>query len=139
MTLDVEQIEQLMRTLAQTGLSECAIESEGFSLRLWRKDIREAAGYLKQERGLCRIYSYMAVTNGIAGGYSPILIAFFRTGPGAAMYALLSVAEFLGRSLGGAVQYRVKLPAKKKFGFAFGSGDGYWPDRLRRRFRDHGG
>ncbi len=96
------------------------MDREGFSLRLWRKDIREAAGYLKQERGLCRIYSYMAVTNGIAGGYSPILIAFFRTGPGAAMYALLSVAEFLGRSLGGAVQYRVKLPAKKKFGFAFG-------------------
>ena len=37
MTLDVEQIEQLMRTLAQTGLSECAIESEGFSLRLVRE------------------------------------------------------------------------------------------------------
>lgn len=37
MTLDVEQIEQLMRTLAQTGLTECAIESEGFSLRLVRE------------------------------------------------------------------------------------------------------
>ncbi len=50
------------------------------------------------------------------------MIAFFRTAPGfsAAMYSLFSVAEFLGRSLGGAVQYRMKLPPKKKFGFAFG-------------------
>ena len=30
------------------------------------------------------------------------------------------MAEFLGRSLGGAVQYRVKIPPKRKYGFAFG-------------------
>lgn len=98
------------------------MEGERFSLQLWWKDICEAAGYLRQERGLRSIYSYMAVTNGIGSGYSPVLVAFFRTAPGfsVAMYSLFSVAEFLGRSLGGAVQYRMKLPAKKKFGFAFG-------------------
>lgn len=98
------------------------MDGEKFSLRLWWGDICEAAAYLKQEGGLRSIYAYMAVTNGIAGGCSPLLIAFFRSmpGPGAAMYSLFSVAEFLGRSLGGAVQYRMKLPAEKKFGFAFG-------------------
>ena len=30
------------------------------------------------------------------------------------------MAEFLGRTLGSAVQYRVKVPDKKKFGFVFG-------------------
>ena len=62
------------------------------------------------------------MTNGVASGYAPLLIAFFRTMPylSATMYSLFSVAEFLGRSLGGTVQYRIKLPAKKKFGFAFG-------------------
>ena len=98
------------------------MDGEKFSLRLWWRDICEAAKYLKQERGLRSIYGYMAVTNGVASGYSPILIAFFRTAPGlsATMYSLFAVAEFLGRSLGGVVQYRMKLPAKKKFGFAFG-------------------
>lgn len=94
---------------------------EGFSFRLWWDDIREAAAYLKQERGLRSIYTYMAVTNGAANGYAPLLVAFFRTAPGftAGMYSLFSVAEFLGRTLGGAVQYRLRLPPEKKFGFAF--------------------
>ena len=93
----------------------------GYSFRLWREDIREAAQYLRKERGLRNIYGYMAVTNGVAGGYGPILVAFFRTMPGftAAMYSFFSVAEFLGRTVGGAVQYRLKLPPKKKFSFTF--------------------
>lgn len=122
--------------LGQAALSLCAaavesgiqireehrMEGQRFSFRLWWKDIREAAEYLGQERGLRSIYAYMAVTNGVGNGYAPLLVAFFRTAPGftAAMYSLFSVAEFLGRSLGGAVQYRMRLPAKKKFGFAFG-------------------
>ncbi len=101
---------------------ETRMEGEHFSLRLWWSDVREAARYLRQERGLRSIYGYMAVTNGVATGYSPLLVAFFRTAPGmtAAMYSLFSVAEFLGRSIGGAVQYRLKLAPKKKFGFIFG-------------------
>lgn len=97
-------------------------KGERFSPRAWWNDIREAAQYLKQERGLRSIYYYMAVTNGVGSGYSPLLVAFFRTAPGmsAAMYSLFSAAEFIGRSLGGVVQYRLKLSAKKKFGFTFG-------------------
>ena len=97
-------------------------EGERFSLRVWWSDIREAAQYLQQERGLRSMYFYMAVTNGIGSGYSPLLVAFFRTAAGmtAAMYSLFSVAEFAGRSIGGVAQYRLKLPAKKKFGFTFG-------------------
>lgn len=93
----------------------------GYSLRLWREDIREAAQFLRRERGLRNIYGYMAVTNGVAGGYGPILVAFFRTAPGmsAAMYSFFSVAEFLGRTAGGAVQYRLKLAPRRKFSFTF--------------------
>ena len=93
----------------------------GFSFNVWWGDIKEAFQYMKDEKGIRSIFSYMAVTNGIASGYSPILIAFFRTTPGfgIARYAFFSVAEFIGRSLGGAVQYRVEIPKKKKYGFAF--------------------
>lgn len=92
-----------------------------YTLTMWREDIREALAYLKREKGLLRIYGYMAVTNGVAMGYSPVLVAFFRTAPGftAAMYSLFSVAEFLGRTLGSAVQYRVNIPPKRRFGFVF--------------------
>ena len=121
--------------VGQGGLSLCAaaVESgirikeqrrpseEGSGLKTWWADVKEAIQYLRREKGLMNIYGYMAVTNGVGSGYSPILVAFFRTFPGmtATMYSLLSLAEFLGRSLGGMVQYRTEIPEKKKYGFAF--------------------
>ncbi|MBQ8207420.1 MAG: MFS transporter [Clostridia bacterium] len=97
------------------------LDGKKYSLSLWWKDIKDAAIYLKKERGLQRIYSYVAVTNGIASGNYPILIAFFRTAPGfsPALYSLFSAAEFIGRSIGSAVQYRIKIDKKKKFPFVF--------------------
>lgn len=90
-------------------------------LALWLSDIREAAAWLKDERGMRGLMGYMAVSNGLATGYSPVLIAFFRTTPGlsAAMYALFGGAEFVGRTLGSAVQYKVKVPRERRFGLCF--------------------
>ena len=92
-----------------------------YSLKAWGGDIREAVQYLKKERGLRSIYGYMAVTNGLADGFSPVLVAFFRTFPGftAAMYSAFSVVEFVGRSVGSALQYRISIPGKKRYGFTF--------------------
>lgn len=100
---------------------ENRMEGKHFSFYLWWSDIQEAAAYLKKERGIRSIFNYMAVTNGMAGGYGPLLVAFFRVTPGftTAMYSLFSVAEFLGRSIGGVVHYNVRIPEKKRFGFAF--------------------
>ena len=121
--------------IAQSGLSFVSAITESFihlneterqhrtpySLQAWAGDIREAVQYLKDERGLRSIYEYMAVTNGVASGFSPILVAFFRTFPGftAAMYSAFSVVEFAGRTIGSALQYRIKIPDKKKYGFTF--------------------
>lgn len=87
----------------------------------WYHDLLDGFRYIKGERGLLSIYAYMAVTNGAAIGYGPVLTAFFRTAPGytAMMYSLFSVAEFTGRTLGGIIHYHVKIPEKKRFGFAF--------------------
>ena len=95
--------------------------SKEYSIKSWLDDIKEAIIYLKEEKGLRSIFEYMAVTNGISIGYSPILIAFFRSAAGfsAAMYSFFSVAEFAGRTLGSIVQYKVKIPDKKKYGFVF--------------------
>lgn len=122
--------------LLQGALSICAalIESridikeenrmngESFSLNTWKKDIFEAISYLKKERGLCSLFAYSAISGSLAGGAGPILIAFFRTAPGftSAMYAMFSVAECIGRSVGGAVHYKIKVPKHKKFKFTVG-------------------
>ncbi len=92
-----------------------------FSVRDWACDLRAAWGFLRTEKGLQSIYAYTAVTNGAAGGYSAILVAFFRTAPGfsIAMYSLFSVVEFIGRAIGGLLHYHVQIPHKKRFMFAF--------------------
>ena len=101
---------------------ERRMNGERASLALWWADVREAARYLRGERGLANMYAYQAVTNGVASGYAPLLVAYFSTAPGLspALYALFSVAEFIGRSLGGVVQYRLRVPDERKFGICFG-------------------
>lgn len=100
---------------------ENRMEGKKFSLALWWQDQKDAAAYLKNERGIRSIYAYMAMTNGVACGYSPLQVAFFRTTAGftTAMYSLFSVAEFAGRSLGGVFCYKQKLKPESKFRFAF--------------------
>lgn len=92
-----------------------------FSFRQWRKDISEAYHYLRREKGLMAIYVYMAVTNGVARGYSPLVLAYFRTTPGLTMtmYSLFSGAEFIGRSIGGTVTYNITIKPERKYGFCF--------------------
>ncbi|MBE6899982.1 MAG: MFS transporter [Ruminococcaceae bacterium] len=94
---------------------------EIYTFSMWKSDIAEAAKYLKKEKGLRSIYSYMAFTNGIGNGYNPLLVAFFSTAAGmtAAMYSLFSAAEFIGRSIGGTFAYKLKIKPEKRFSFAF--------------------
>lgn len=97
------------------------LDGEIVGILLWWNDLKAGIRYLKGERGLLSIYSYMAATNGAAMGYSSILVAFFRSTPRftPVMYSFFSVAEFIGRSIGGIVHYKHEVPQKKRFGFAF--------------------
>lgn len=131
--LDVVGIPMMLLGQGALSLAAAVVESflqvdgqrsekkEAYTFALWKADLQEAFHYLKGEQGLRCMYSYMAVTNGAAQGYAPLLVAFFRTAPGftAAMYSLFSVAEFAGRTLGSALQYRIKIPPRKKFGVVF--------------------
>ncbi len=94
---------------------------EAYTLRSWAHDLRDTVRYLSQEDGLKAMFAYMSVSNGLYMGYEPILIAFFRTAPGmsAGLYAFFSAAEFVGRTLGSMVQYRVKIPPERRFPFTF--------------------
>jgi len=103
-------------------LDESGRKMEGaYTFSMWKSDIKEAITYLNNEKGMLSICEYMAVTNGVAVGYAPVLVAFFRSTPGftAAMYSLFSVAEFMGRSFGSALQYRIRIAPKRRHGFVF--------------------
>ena len=106
-------IENLVRV---TEHERTPSDQTGFSQ--WAADIRETVHWLKNEPGMRGLMGYQAVSNGLYTGYSPILIAFFRTTPGlsAAMYAFYSVAEFIGRTIGSTIQYKVKVPRERRFG-----------------------
>lgn len=97
--------------------------SEPFSIRLWWQDICAAVRYLRGDEGMKAIYSYMAVTNGVSNGHALLLVAFFRTAPGFSlvMYSAFSVAEVIGRTVGGLLHYKWEIPRKKRYAFAFGT------------------
>lgn len=98
------------------------LEGKKFSFALWKEDLIEGVRYIQKEQGLLQIFLYTSVSNGVAQGCAPLLVAFFRATKGftVGMYAFFSVAEFLGRMFGGILNYRVKIPEKKLFGFCFG-------------------
>ena len=101
---------------------ERRLEGRRYTPSLWWEDMKEVARYFKKEKGLRSLYAYMAVTNGVATGYSPILMAFFRTAAGFSMvmYSFFSVVEFVGRTIAGLLQYTVRIPAKRRFAMIFG-------------------
>ncbi len=101
---------------------EKRLEGRRYTPSLWWEDMKEVARYFKKEKGLRSLYAYMAVTNGVATGYSPILMAFFRTAAGFSMvmYSFFSVVEFVGRTIAGLLQYTVRIPAKRRFAMIFG-------------------
>lgn len=101
---------------------EKRLEGRHYTPSLWWEDMKEVARYFKEEKGLRSLYAYMAVTNGVATGYSPILMAFFRTAAGFSMvmYSFFSVVEFVGRTIAALLQYTVRIPAKRRFAMIFG-------------------
>ena len=114
----------ILAAMIESGIhvEECVrVSTDRSGLALWWQDFLDGFRFLKGERGLRSIFCYMAATNGAAAGFSPILVAFFRTTPGfsAVLYSFFSVAEFIGRSLGGLFHYRVKIPKRNRFTFAF--------------------
>ena len=97
------------------------ISTEKSGISLWIQDLKDVFCYLKGEKGLLNIYAYDAVTNGAYTGVGPIMVAFFRYTPGysAQMYAYFSAAEFIGRTIGGAVRYRTNMKPSKRRPFVY--------------------
>jgi MFS transporter, DHA3 family, macrolide efflux protein len=87
-------------------------EKVPFSMKEYFHDMLGGIRYLKLEKGVRGIYSYMAVANAVSGGNDLMSMAFFQStfGMGTTMYSLLISSETLGRMLGGFLHYFIKIP-----------------------------
>lgn len=92
-----------------------------FSLKRYIEDMKGGIWYFKQERGLQRIYAYMSLAQGTSEGSRSLVIAYFQTTPGlgTSLYAWFTVAEFVGRTIGGLVHYNFEIKAGRRFSFAY--------------------
>ena len=88
-----------------------------FSFKTYLSDAMGVIRYLKEEKGVRSLYTYMAIVNSTAQGNSLMAIAFFQSNPalGAAMYSLLISAETIGRMIGGFFHYFLKIPPKYRY------------------------
>lgn len=93
-------------------------EISNYSFAQYKEDLVEGFTYLKQEKGIRNIYSYMAVTQGVSDGTTVAIQAFFQTHPGltVTMLGVMKSAEMIGRVISGMIQYKIEIPAKKRYG-----------------------
>lgn len=94
------------------------VEKQVYTLKQYKEDIKEGFRYLKKEKGITNIYTYMAISNGTYEGSNIAFQAYFQTNPilSVTMLGFLKSAEMVGRVLSGIFQYRFEIPAKKRFG-----------------------
>lgn len=108
---------------AMAATAELFIKDQGrvpghsMDLKAYFSDIKEALAFLKNEKGLVNIYTYMAFSSGVAHAGLLYVQVFFQNSLilGVTRLGFLTTAETLGRVLGGMLQYKVIIPAKKRF------------------------
>ena len=84
------------------------------------RDLKDGLIYLKEEKGLLAIAVYYFFSS-VSGGASKVIeLPFFKTNYISGEYVYMYVWGFalLGRLIGGALQYRLKIPYQKKFKIA---------------------
>lgn len=89
-----------------------------YSLRQYKQDIKEGFLYLKKEKGISNIYTYLSITSGVTDGTAIVIQAYYQTSTvlTVTMLGFLKSAEMVGRVLSGLLQYRFEIPPKKRYG-----------------------
>lgn len=87
------------------------------SPREYLRDMLGGIRYLRREKGVRHIYTYMMITNAAGTGTGMMSMAHFQSSSAltTAMYGLLSSAETIGRLLGSALHYAVNIPEEKRY------------------------
>lgn len=104
--------------VAEANITETITKAaEKYNFEQYKKDIADGFTFIKKEKGIRNIYTYMSITNGSSNGISVITQAFYQTQPWltVTMLGFLKSSETLGRMIGGIFQYKKEVPVKKRF------------------------
>ena len=91
-------------------------KAEKYNFSEFKASFLEGVEYIKSEKGLMVITAYFFVAMFAWSNHS-LLLPFFRDTPGLGVmiYTFVMLSGVLGRFIGGAVQYKLDFPVKKKF------------------------
>ncbi len=102
-------------------------------LRQFNVDLKDGLTYIKNEKGLLVITAYFFVTMSAGAVLSTLFLPFLKTNfsevtvnigakqfvwGAAFLYSIIMGANTVGRLLGGAIHYKFRFPANKKFDIA---------------------
>ncbi len=110
----------LLSVIIETQIRSDEIKtSERYTFRQYTKDITDGFRYMKKEKGIRNIYTYMSITNGASNGVNVITQAFYQTQPylTVTMLGFLKSAEMIGRVLSGLIHYKKEIPREKRYMF----------------------
>lgn len=87
--------------------------------KMYKHDLTEGFTFLKKEKGIRNIYTYMSITSGNSSGVQVVTQAFYQTQPWltVTMLGFLKSSETIGRLLGGIFQYKREIPVRKRYQF----------------------
>lgn len=104
----------------EAGIREDGAQSTGerYTLRKWRSDLAAGFQFIRREKGIRNIYTYMSFASASGESTAILIRAYFQTAPGLSvtMLGLMSSAEMIGRLISGAAQYRFTVPPKRRYG-----------------------
>ena len=97
----------------------CKKSNEKYSIREYISDIIEGFKYIKKEKGIRNIYTYMSITNGASNGINVITQAYYQSQPwlSVTMLGFGKSAEMIGRVISGFFQYIKEIPRNKRYAF----------------------
>lgn len=110
--------------LIDVALETLITESKGEAIdkitwKMYKEDIIQGFTFLKKEKGIRNIYTYMSITSGASFGISVVTQAFYQTQAwlSVTMLGFLKSSETVGRIFGGLLQYKKEIPVNKRYGF----------------------
>ncbi|MDD6305408.1 MAG: MFS transporter [Clostridiales bacterium] len=114
-------IAAVMETQIKKEETYVKTEKENFGITQYKKTFLEGIAYLKQERGLLAVTLYFMVNAFAGGAFGTIVLPYFKLNfnNGEYVYMFTMGWMMVGRLIGGAVHYRLKIPVDKKYFVAF--------------------
>ena len=92
-----------------------------FDFKQYLNDMKSTLQYFKEEKGIRYTYMAMPFSQGFSEGTEPLIMAYFSSTPtlGITLYSFFTVSQFIGRTLGGIVNYKIEYPKEKRFSICY--------------------